>query len=69
MCGTCCWERVNIDLVDYGVCSEENGFLTSFKLLVKGFKVSWKAMLHRVCPLALGVSGEVIMDSTNFPVF
>ena len=41
-------------------------FLTSFKLLVTEFEVSCKGMLHRVCPLALGVSEEVLMDSTNF---
>lgn len=66
MCAKCCWGRVNNDLSVYRVCSEKNGFLTSFKWLVKRFEVSWKAMLHRVCPLVFGVSGEVLMDSTNF---
>ena len=61
---------MNIDLVAYGVCSEENGIFNLFqtvkKRIVKEFEVSWKAILHRVCPLVFDVSGEVFMDSANF---
>jgi hypothetical protein len=60
---------VNIDLVACGVCSEANGISKLFQMvktrIVKKFKVPLKVMLHHVCPFVLGVSGEVLMDSTN----
>jgi hypothetical protein len=64
---------VNIDLVACGVCSEANGISKLFQMvgtrIVNEFKVSLKAMLHRVCPFVFGVSGEVLMDSTNVVPF